>query len=66
LSKKQHHAESGRHRGQRRRHDAAARRHESDVYDERQPPWIRYSIYALAVILIGSLTVLFVGGFIRW
>jgi hypothetical protein len=65
MSKKQH-SESGRHRGERRKHDADKRHHEQDVYNEPEPNWIRYAIYALIGIVAVSFTLLFVGGFIKW
>ncbi|MGZ3587280.1 MAG: hypothetical protein ACXWQ6_09300 [Candidatus Limnocylindrales bacterium] len=65
----EHHDESGAHRGERRAHDAAARHNASQT---QTPPyhWVSKRngtiVSAIAVILIVSMTFLFVAGFIRW
>lgn len=66
MSKKQPHSESGRHRGERREHDAAARRYEENVYSEQQPKAVRWVLYLLVAVVVITLTVMFIGGFIRW
>jgi hypothetical protein len=67
VSKKQHHhKDAGQHNAERRKHDAAARHQAEEVYREEQPKWMRYALIALAGIVVVSLTVLFVGGFIKW
>jgi len=61
------HSESGRSRNERRQHDAAAR-HEAS----RTEPYRWFTkrnsaiVTAIVVILIVSLTFMFVAGFIRW
>jgi hypothetical protein len=62
LSKKQHQTKHH----DRSKHDAAARHHAEEVYEEEQPRWVRYALIGLAAVVVVSLTLLFVGGFIRW
>lgn len=65
MSKKQHHNKTHSHK-ERREHDAAVRRHEADVYSNTESNLVRYSLYVVAAIIVVSLTLLFVGGFINW
>jgi hypothetical protein len=62
VSKKQHQTKHH----DRSKHDAAVKHHNEDVYAGGQPPWVRYMLIAVAVVAVVSLTVLFIGGFIRW
>lgn len=67
MSDKQHHSEAGRTRGERRKHDAAVKHHEENVYSEpSQPKWVLYTLYVVIGVVVVSLTLLFVGGFIKW
>ena len=62
MSKKQHQTKHH----DRSKHDAAVKQHNEDVYTEAQPPWLRYALIGLAAVVIVSLTLLFVGGLIKW
>jgi hypothetical protein len=62
VSKKQHQTKHH----DRSHHDAAARHHVEEVYETEQPRWVRYTLIGLASIIVVTLTLLFVGGFIRW
>ncbi len=66
---KQKHSESGRHRNERREHDREAREYEENVYTGPAPhisKGARYAGLAVVVIVIIGITVLFMGGVIRW
>jgi hypothetical protein len=64
---KEKHSESGRHRNERREHDREARVHDEEVYNEpHESKGVRYFGLAMIVIVIVTLTALFMGGFIRW
>jgi hypothetical protein len=62
VSKKQHQTKHH----DRTRHDAAARHHTDEVYTTGQPGWVRYMLIGVATVIVVSLTLLFVAGFIRW
>jgi hypothetical protein len=67
VSNKQHHSESGRTRNERRKHDAAVKHHEEEVYtSSSQPKWVLYVLYGVIAVVIASLTLLFVSGWIKW
>lgn len=66
MAKRQR-GESGRRRSERRKHDARERTYEQ----ETTTPWhqsktLRYAMFAIVVIAVLSLTLLFVGGVIKW
>ncbi len=66
---KQQYSESGRHRDERRQHDAAARHAAEQTTEPYNWGLSRRAMTvmgAIAVILIVSLTFLFVAGYIRW
>ena len=62
VSKKQHQTKHH----DRSAHDAAARHHAEEVYETEQPTWVRYALIGIASFIVVSLTLFFVGGFIRW
>ncbi len=67
MSNKKRHSESGRKRSERRKHDQRERAYE----EHTEMAWhenktTRYIMVALVVIAIVSLSVLFIGGFIKW
>lgn len=67
VSTKQHHSESGRTRNQRRKHDEAVKHHEEQVYTaDSRPKWVLWVLYAVIAIVLASLTLLFMAGWIKW
>lgn len=71
MSKKhkqqKHHTESSPSHSARREHDRKTRAHNEDVYASGGVSKnVRYGLIAVAAIMVVTLTVLFIGGFIRW
>lgn len=67
MAKKHRHSESGRTRSQRREHDQQARAHEADLGRPwHASPAVRYAFIVLAFVVVLTLTLLFVGGIIKW
>ena len=67
MAKKHRHSESGRTRAQRRQHDRQVKAHEADLGRPwHASPAIRYAFIVLAFVVVLSITLLFVGGFIKW
>ena len=67
MAKKHRHSESGRTRSQRREHDRQARAHEADLGRPwHASPAIRYAFIVLAFVVVLTLTLLFIGGAIKW
>ena len=67
MAKKQRHSESGRSRSQRRQHDRQVRAQEASLGRPwHASPAIRYAFIVLAFVVVASITLLFVGGVIKW
>jgi hypothetical protein len=67
MAKKQRHSVSGRTRSQRREHDRQARAQEASLGRPwHASPAIRYAFIVLAFVVVLTLTLLFVGGVIKW
>jgi hypothetical protein len=67
MAKKQRHSESGRRRSERRAHDQHARAAEATLGRPwHASPAVRYGFIVLAVVVVFSITALFVGGVIHW
>lgn len=67
MAKKHRHSESGRTRSQRREHDQQVRAHEADLGRPwHASPAVRYAFIVLAFVVVLTLTLLFVGGVIKW
>jgi hypothetical protein len=67
MAKKQRHSESGRSRTQRREHDRQVRAQEAELGRPwHASPAVRYGFIVLAVVVVLSITLLFVGGAIKW
>jgi hypothetical protein len=67
MMAKKHRSESGRHRNERRQHDRQVRAHEADLGRPwHASPAVRYGFMVLAVVVVASISLLFIGGVIRW
>jgi hypothetical protein len=65
--KNAHHTESSPSHNPRRRHDQNARQHEQDVYEGGGvSKTMQLALAVVAAIMVVTLTVLFIGGFISW
>jgi hypothetical protein len=62
VSKKQHQTKHH----DRSKHDAAVKHHNEEVYSSAQPKWVRYVLIGVVAVVVVSLTLLFVGGLIKW
>jgi hypothetical protein len=65
MSHKHKHSEAGRTRNERREHDRKVRTHDADVYAGPSKT-ARYALAGAAIIVVATLTILFMAGFIRW
>lgn len=62
-----HHTEKSRSHNARREHDRQVRQHEAQTGNAwHQSKNARIGMGAIAVVVVASLTLLFVGGVIRW
>jgi hypothetical protein len=62
-----HQTESSPSHSPRKQHDARARTHNEDVYaGGGVSKNVRYALIAVAAIMVVTLTVMFIGGFINW
>ncbi len=61
-----HHTESSPSHEPRREHDRKTREHVDDVYVGGVSKNMRYALIGVAAIMVVTLTVLFIGGFIKW
>ena len=67
MAKKHRHSESGRSRNERREHDRQVRAQEASLGRPwHASPAIRYAFIVLAFVVVLSITLLFVGGVIKW
>jgi hypothetical protein len=67
MAKKHRHSESGRSRNERRAHDRQARAHEAELGRPwHASPAIRYAFIVLAFVVVLTISLLFIGGVIKW
>ncbi len=73
MSKKQkHHTESSKSHNARREHDRKARAHNDNVYASSggvgggRSKAVRWVLLGIAVVIVASLTLMFMAGWIEW